>query len=328
MKPRAIVIDTDPGIDDAMAIAVALASPELEVVALTTTFGNHHVETTTANAQRVLDALGRPEVRVIPGAHRPLVRHGHAPATTVHGEDGLGDAGLPSPSRPPVAGVHAAVHLAELVRSRPGEITLVPIGPLTNLALALRLDPGIADLVAGVVVMGGAVRAPGNVTPVAEANIWNDPEAADIVLGASWPVTLLGLDVTRHLAADRSWLDGIGALDTPAARLVSDTAATYVDFHVATEGFDGIHCHDVATIVHLVRPDLVRTEPLAVRVVTTGLAAGQTIANVLGHRDPSWAERPAVEVALGVDGGAVLDLVRERLAVAPGTVPGTDHHQE
>jgi purine nucleosidase len=319
VRPRAVVIDTDPGIDDAMAIAVALASPELEVVALTTTFGNHELEVTTANAQRILDVLGRPDLPVVAGASRPLVRDGHGPATFVHGEDGLGDAGLPPPSRGPDAAIHAAVHIVELVRSRPGEITLVPIGPLTNLALAVRLDPGIADLVEGVVVMGGAVRTPGNVTPVAEANIWNDPEAADIVLGAPWPVTLLGLDVTRHLAADRSWLDAVGAIDSPAARLVADTAQVYVDFHIATESFDGIHCHDVATIVALLRPDLFRTESLAVRVATEGLAAGQTIANTPGHRDPEWSDRPAVDVGLGVDGPAVLDLVLERLAGVTGT---------
>jgi purine nucleosidase len=321
---RAVVIDTDPGIDDAMAIAVALASPELDVVALTTTFGNHHVEVTTANAVRILDALGRPDIPVVAGAHRPLVRDGHGPATFVHGQDGLGDAGLPPASREVDPTLHAAVHIVELLRSRPGEITLVPIGPLTNLALALRLDPGIADLAAGVVAMGGAVRSPGNVTPVAEANIWNDPEAADIVLGADWPVTLLGLDVTRHLAADRAWLDSLASLDTPGARLVADTAPVYVDFHVSTEDFEGIHCHDVATIVQLIAPEHFHTEPLAVRVEARGLAAGQTIANTPGHIDPSWADRPAVEVALGVDGPAVLDLVRERLGRVPRTV---DHRQ-
>ena len=324
MSTRSIVIDTDPGIDDAMAIAVALASPELDVVALTTTFGNHHVEVTTANAVRILDVLGRPDIPVVAGAPRPLTREGHGPATSVHGQDGLGDVDLPPPSREVDTARHAASHIVDLLRSRPGEITLVPIGPLTNLALALRLDPGIAELAAGVVVMGGAVRSPGNVTPVAEANIWNDPEAADIVLGAAWPVTLLGLDVTRHLAADRTWLDSLAPIDTPGARLVADTAPVYVDFHLATEGFDGIHCHDVATIVHLLAPELLHTEPLAVRVVTGGLAAGQTVANAPGHLDPSWVDRPPVDVALGVDATEVLELVRDRL----GRVPGTDDHRQ
>jgi inosine-uridine nucleoside N-ribohydrolase len=319
VSPRAVVIDTDPGIDDAMAIAVALASPELEVLALTTTFGNHDLVTTTANAQRVLDAMGRPEIPVIAGAHRPLVRGGHQPATSVHGLDGLGDADLPPPSRPPVAGLHAAQRIVDLVRERPGEITLVPIGPLTNLALALHLDPGIADQVAGVVAMGGAVRVPGNVTPAAEANIWNDPEAADLVLGADWPVTLLGLDVTAQLAADRGMLDRIDALGTPGAHLVSVTAPAYVDFHRVVEGFDGIHCHDVATIAHLLRPDLVRTETMAVRVASTGLAAGQTLGSATRIHDPEWGDRPGVQVGVGVDGPQLLDLVLERLARVPGT---------
>ena len=324
MKPRAIVIDTDPGIDDAMAIAVAMSSPELDVVALTTTFGNHDVEVTTANAQRILDLIGHPDVPVVAGAARPLVGESHGPATFVHGDDGLGDAGLPGPSRGPVAGAVAASHIVEVVRSRPHEITLVPIGPLTNLALALRLDPGIAELVEAVVVMGGAVATPGNVTPVAEANIWNDPEAADVVLGAGWPVTLLGLDVTHQLLADREWLDSLADVDTPAAHLVTATAPTYVEFHRVTDGLDGIHCHDVATIVHLLRPDLVRTRPMAVRVATEGLAAGQTIAAPVGHRDVRWGGRPAVDVGIEVDGPAVLDLVRARLATLPGSV----HHRE
>lgn len=324
MSPRSIVIDTDPGIDDAMAIAVAVASPELEVLALTTTFGNHDLATTTANAQRVLDALGRPDIPVVAGAHRPLVREGHRPATFVHGIDGLGDAALPPPSQPAEAGLHAAQHIVDLVRERPGEITLVPIGPLTNLALALHLDPGIADQVAGVVAMGGAVRVPGNVTPAAEANIWNDPEAADQVLGAGWPVTLLGLDVTARLGADRDMLDRIAALGTPGAHLVSVTAPVYVDFHLNTDGFDGIHCHDVATIAHLLRPDLVRTETMAVRVAGTGVATGQTLGSSARIHDPEWGDRPGVQVGVDVDAPQLLDLVVERLARIPGSGPAQE----
>lgn len=318
MSTRPILIDTDPGIDDAMAIAVALASPELELVGLTTTYGNHDLATTTANARRILDVLGAPDVPVVAGAHRPLVREGHQPATFVHGEDGLGDAGYPPPSRPPLQGVHAATWIVEQIRARPGELTLVPIGPLTNVALALHLDPGIVELVREVVIMGGAVRRPGNITPAAEANIWNDPHAADQVLGAGWPVRLLGLDVTSRLAADRAWLDQVAAVDSPAARLVADTAPTYVRFHLETEAFDGIHCHDVATIVHLVAPELFRREEMAVWVVTRGLAAGQTLGGSPDQRGAEWRGRPLVQVALDVDGPAVLDLVRERLAADTG----------
>lgn len=322
---RPVIIDTDPGIDDAMAIAVALAAPELDVLALTTTFGNHDLPVTTANAQRILDALGHPDVPVVPGADRPLLRPGHGPATVVHGDDALGDAGYPAPSRPPDTTQHAAVRIVEEVRRRPGEVTLVPIGPLTNVALALRLEPRLVDLVAGVVVMGGAARVPGNVTPTAEANIWNDPEAAEVVLGAGWPLTLVGLDVTHQVHADRAWIDGLDELDTPAARLVVDTAPTYVRFHQRTDGLDGIHCHDAAAVVHLLRPELFTTRPMAVRVVTEGFAAGTTVAaDRTGVPDAEWEARPRVDVALDVDAAGVLGTVRDLLAApSPGPGPGS-----
>lgn len=313
-SPRAIVLDTDPGIDDAMAIAVALASPEIEVLALTTVFGNHELDVTTGNARRILDHLGRDDVPVARGAAGPVAGSAHPPATFVHGHDGLGDCGYPPPSRPAEPGRTAAELIVDLARSRPGEITLVAIGPLTNLALARRIDPQIEDLVAGVVLMGGAVTVPGNVTPAAEANIWNDPTAADEVLGGRWPITLIGLDVTHQVHADRAWLSEVATVPTPAARLVADTAPTYVEFHRATDGVDGIHCHDAAAVVQLLRPDLFATRAMAVRVVTDGFAAGATVGTDRPvPADPSWAGRPTVDVAVGVDAPAVLGFVRERL---------------
>ncbi|MBK5224545.1 MAG: nucleoside hydrolase [Acidimicrobiia bacterium] len=312
---RPIIIDTDPGIDDAMAIAVALAAPELEVVALTTVFGNHSIEVTTANAQRILDALGDVDTPVVRGASGPLVRAPHDPATLVHGDDGLGDAGHPPPSRPPLDRRNAAQHLVDTVLDRPGSVTLVAIGPLTNLALALHLEPAIATAVAGVVMMGGAATVAGNVTPAAEANIWNDPEAADIVFGAGWPLTMIGLDVTHQVFAGRAWLDSVAQLGTPSADLVTATAPAYVRFHTETDGLDGMHCHDVAAIADVLRPDLFETEPMHVRVATQGFAAGDTIAtNRRVPSDENWDARPLVDVALGVDAGAVLGLVRDHLA--------------
>lgn len=321
---RRVIIDTDPGIDDAMAIAAALAAPELDVIALTTVFGNHHVDVTTENACRILDHLGGPEIPVVRGAHRPLVRLGHTPATFVHGDDGLGDAGLPSAIRHPEPRRRAAEFLVDQVLRAPGEITIVALGPLTNLALALHLEPAIATAVARVVVMGGAFRSPGNVTPAAEANIWNDPHAADQVLGADWPLTAIGLDVTHQLHADREWLDRMGGIDTPAARLVTATAPVYVRFHQETDGLDGIHCHDVATIVALLRPDLFRVEPCRVRVALEGLAAGETIlGTVAPGRDPVWDRRPLVDVALDVDAPAAMAVVWDLLVTDPSDTPST-----
>jgi purine nucleosidase len=311
--PRRVVIDTDPGIDDAMAIAAAVAAPEIELLALTTVFGNHRLAVTTANAMRVLDHLSAHEVPVIAGADRPLLRPIGSPATFVHGDDGLGDIGLPAPSRTPVPDRRAAEHLVQLARSSDGELTVVTIGPLTNLALALRLEPDLVGWVDQVVTMGGAAFVAGNVTPAAEANVWNDPEAAEIVLGSGLPITMIGLDVTHQVLADREWLDRCAQLGTAAGDLVHRTAPTYMDFHRRTDGLDGIHCHDVATIAYLLWPDLFETRPLPVRVATSGVAVGATVVAARrehgGDADPEWLARPLVEVATAVDAPAVLDLV-------------------
>lgn len=317
---RPVVIDTDPGIDDAMAVAVALASPELEVVGLTSVFGNHGIDVTTANAQRVLDAVGRPEVPVVRGAAGPLVRPYAGPAAFVHGDDGLGDAGLPGPSTSPRARRWAAEWIATTVLDRPGEVTLVALGPLTNLALALHLAPEITGAVAGVVAMGGAAHVPGNVTPVAEANIWNDPEAADQVLGADWPVTLIGLDVTEQLLADTAWLRSLDDEPAPGARLVAATAPRYEDYHREADRVAGIHCHDVAPIARLVDPDAFTVSRHRVRVATDGVSVGQTVvARRRDHAD-DWTGRPPQDVAVDVDAERVLDLVRARLVAPP--IPG------
>lgn len=308
MDPRRpIVIDTDPGIDDAMAIAVALASPELEVLALTTVHGNHEVEVTTANALRVLDLLGRTDVPVVAGAGQPIGRPSTPPATFVHGEDALGDVGYPPPSRAVEPDRDAAEFIVDAVTSRPGEVTLVPIGPLTNLALALGLEPRLVDLVDRVVVMGGAARVPGNITPTAEANIWSDPEAAEVVFAAGWPVTMIGLDVTHQVTASRRWIDALAGAGTAAAQMVVDTAPTYLRFHQRTDGLDGIHCHDAAAIAWLLRPDLFTTEPLPVEVSTDGGTDGATTV------DGPSPGRPRVDVAVGVDADAVLALLDSRL---------------
>jgi purine nucleosidase len=315
---RRVVIDTDPGIDDAMAIAVAAVAPQIDLVALTTVFGNHRLEVTTANAIRVLDFLGVDDVPVVAGADRPLMRPIGPPATFVHGDDALGDIGLPGPSRTPLSDARAAVQLIDLARATPGEVTLLTIGPLTNLALAVRLEPELVTLLDEVVVMGGAAFVGGNVTPAAEANIWNDPEAAEIVLGAGFPLTMIGLDVTHEILADVEWLDRCGRLGTRAGDLVHRTAPTYVDFHRRTDGLDGIHCHDVATVAYLLRPELFETRSLPVRVATSGVAAGATVVasrrNDGGEVDPGWRDRPPIEVATQVDAAAVLDFVFAELS--------------
>ncbi|QGG96208.1 nucleoside hydrolase [Actinomarinicola tropica] len=307
MTPRPVIIDTDPGIDDAMAIAVALASPELDVLALTTVHGNHEVDVTTANALRILDLLERADVPVVAGAGGPIGRPSTPPATFVHGDDALGDVGYPPSTRSAVRDVDAATFIVDTVRARPGEVTLVPIGPLTNLALALEIEPRLAQLVDRVVVMGGAARVPGNITPTAEANIWSDPEAAEVVFGAGWPITMIGLDVTHQVTATTAWIDALTGAGTPAARIVVETAPVYLRFHRDTDGLEGIHCHDAAAVAWMLRPDLFTTEALPVVVSTGDGTDGATVV------DGAPRGRPLVDVAVGVDADAVLALLDERL---------------
>src|SRR5262245_5631390 len=203
--PKKIIIDTDPGVDDSMAILFAFNSPELEIVGLTAIFGNVHTDLGTQNALRLVEFAGHPTVPVAHGADVPLVIPLEYVADFVHGADGMGNTNPPPPQGHPVD-KPAAQFIAEMVMAHPGEITLVPVGPLTNLALALALEPRLVDQVAGVVLMGGAATVNGNVTPAAEANIIHDPHAADVVFTAGWPVTMAGLDVTMKTIMTEEFL--------------------------------------------------------------------------------------------------------------------------
>ena len=184
---RKILIDTDPGIDDAMAIFYALESPELEVVGLTTVFGNAHTDVTTRNALSLLEIAERTDIPVAAGAVKPLAMEYRGPVAFVHGPDGQGGVDLPPPTTAPVD-ADAAHFIIDTVMSSPGEITLVPLGPLTNIALAMLIEPRLTENVAEIVLMGGAAFVGGNASPAGEANILNDPEAADIVFGADCPI--------------------------------------------------------------------------------------------------------------------------------------------
>lgn len=309
--PRPIIIDTDPGIDDAMAIFFALRHPGLDVVGLTTIFGNVTTELATANALRLLDIAGRPDIPVAPGAADPLCVPYSGPVAFVHGDDGQGNVGLPPSERSALA-TTAAQFIVEQVMSRPGEITLVPVGPLTNLALALRLEPRIAEHVREVVLMGGNALGLGNATPAAEANIRNDPEAADIVFGAAWPVTMVGLDVTHKVFMDDAHLAEYGRIDHPTAQHVAAIVPFYRDFYGSRVGIDGIYVHDSSAIAYVLAPELFRTERWPIRVdCTDGISRGKTwpaLGDTDEHRLAAWHGRPKVNVCVDVDGPAVVAL--------------------
>lgn len=309
--PESILIDTDPGIDDFMAILFALKSPELDVLALTTVYGNHYVEITTRNALRLLELAGRDDIPVARGAYSPLVREFEDPATSVHGDDGLGDAGLTDEPESAAAHTRAAQFIVEAIMSRPGQITLVPIGPLTNIAMALKLEPRLVKATKQVVLMGGTAFAPGNVSPVAEANIFNDPEAAALVFGAGWDVVMVGLDVTMPVVMDSKYIGELAASKTPYAELIARVVPHYQAFHTAAYQTNGaLHTHDPTAIAYLIRPDLFKTIRRRVRVDTLSYATGQTIVD----RSGKWYDGAETTICTEVDAQGVLDLFKERIA--------------
>ena len=299
-----------------MAIFMALASPELDVVGLTTIFGNAATVDTTRNARVLLDAAGRTDIPVAQGAADSLTNRYVGPVPWVHGHNGLGDAPISAASTPPVA-APAHEFLYSMAAASPGAITLLAVGPLTNLALLLQQHPDAVDLFAEVVVMGGNALVPGNATPVAEANINNDPEAADMVFGASWHVTMVGLDVTHKTNLSGAAIDRISAVDTPTAALLGAALPLYRNFFETRNHVDGIFVHDPSAVAYLLDPDAYTTEQWPLRVETESFSRGKTWPN-MGDTDdsapPAWRGRPAVNVCTDVDAPWVLRLVEERLS--------------
>lgn len=312
---RKLLIDTDPGVDDLMAIYTALASPELEVVGLTTVFGNAATPVTTQNALTLLDVAGREDIPVAAGELHPLATDYLGPVPQVHGHNGLGDAPLVASSRSPIDAT-AAEFIHATLADDPGKVTLLTLGPLTNVAVALQNHPEITDLVAEVVVMGGNALVPGNATPSAEANINNDPEAADLVFGAGWNVTMVGLDVTHQVVLSGEALDRISAGASSTAKLMGDAIPVYREFFEATNGTDGIYVHDPSTVAYLLMPDAFSTNPWPLRVETESFSRGKTWPNLENTDEATpaaWQGRPRVQVCTGVDAPRVTAFVEERL---------------
>lgn len=314
IMPKQIIIDTDPGVDDAMAILFALQSPELEVVGLTTVFGNVYTPQATQNALRLAELAGRSDIPVAHGAELPLAVPLSYVADFVHGSDGLGNVNPPPPQGRPLD-MTAAQFIVETVMANPGNITLVPVGPLTNIALALALEPRIAENVAGVVLMGGAATVNGNVNPAAEANIIHDPHAADVVLTAAWPVTMVGLDVTMQTIMTDDYLGSLKASGSKMAEFIYDISRFYRDFHYQSFALEGMHTHDPSAIACVIDPTLFVTEGGSVRVITEGLALGQTLMDRRRHwyEPHAWSDRPLVNVCLAVDSERLLTLFKKRI---------------
>ena len=307
-SPRLVILDTDPGIDDAMAILLALRSPALSVLGITTVFGNADIDVATANALRLVELTGR-AVPVARGAASPLVVPKAKAPDFVHGADGLGNIGAPPPTGR-VIDASAAEFIVATARRHPGEVTLVPVGRLTNLAIALALEPRLPALVKEVILMGGSASAGGNVTPVAEANIWGDPHAADAVFAAPWKVTMVGLDVTQRVLLDDVRLERMAARDPRVGGFVYRISRFYKRFHEQTGVTGGFYVHDPSAVAYAIDPSLFSTEKARVRVVTEGIASGQTIA-ASGPRGSEWEAtrgRPEVNVCRAVDAERLLRL--------------------
>ncbi len=306
-KRRKVIIDCDPGIDDAIALIAALESPELEIIGITTVFGNVETSRATGNAMRILDITGR-NIPVYEGADRPLYAEPPVPPDYVHGKDGLGNVGYPESAKTPES-ITAATFIADAVRNNPNQITVLTLGPLTNLALAAKLEPNLAKLVNQVVVMGGAVSVPGNVTPVAEANIKGDPHAADIVFTLPMNVTMIGLDVTTKVIINEQHLSQIKADSRAYGDFIYNISRFYLDFY-RSSGVNGMYAHDPTAVAYLLKPELFTTVHAPVRVVTSGIAIGETIMahNTFTANQDAWNEQPEVKVATGVDSARILKL--------------------
>jgi len=313
-SPRVkVLIDADTGIDDAMAILFALRSPALEVVGITSVFGNTTLQNATANALRLVELAGA-SVPVARGAAAPLVKEPRPPAAFVHGADGLGEKAGPPPSGSAIEN-SAAEFIVAMARRHPGEITLVPVGPLTNIALALALEPRLPQLVKQVVLMGGAARVPGNVSPVAEANISSDPHAADIVFRTPWPVVMVGLDVTTAVRMPDEVLRRIADANPKLGTFIFAISRFYKHFYESHGVTGGFYVHDPSAVAYVIDPGLFETELARVRVDSEGLGAGQTIATFGTPPEfwTAWHEAPEVRVCRTVDAARFLRLYEATL---------------
>ena len=308
--PRKIIIDTDPGQDDAFAILLALASPELEVLGITAVAGNVPLALTERNARIICELAGRADVPVFAGCDRPLQRQ-LVTAEHVHGKTGLDGPAMEEPTMA-LQAQHAVDFLIETLRREPaGTVTLCPLGPLTNIATAFQKAPDIVGRVAEIVLMGGAYFEVGNITPAAEFNIFVDPEAAAIVFGAGVPLVVMPLDVTHKVLTTRARVERIRALGSRVGQVAAEWADFFERFDVAKYGSEGGPLHDPCVVAYLLKPDLFSGRLINVEIETQSeLTLGMTVADWWGVTD-----RKANAYFVGdVDAQGFFDLLTERLA--------------
>ena len=308
MTPKRIIIDTDPGIDDSLAILLALASPEIQLEGLTVVHGNCSTEQGVTNALSVLELAGANHIPVAHGCDLPLVQPSLlAPET--HGNKGLGYAQLPGPQSRPIV-QKGCDFLIEKIMSNPGEITLVAVGPLTNVALAIRQEPRIVGAVKEVFIMGGAMRHEGNTTPLAEFNTYVDPHAAHIVYHSGLPITLTPLDVTYQCILLSEDVARLQEIKSPIPGFIADATQFYMEFHDEYQGIQGCVINDPLTLALTFTPDLCNYEEYYVDVdISGGVSMGKTFADFY-----KMTGKPAnMKVALSVRPRDFIDLFVERM---------------
>jgi inosine-uridine nucleoside N-ribohydrolase len=305
-KKRKIILDCDPGHDDAIAILLAAGNPTIELVGITTVAGNAEVEKTTNNALKVCEIAGIYDIPVLKGSGQPLVRKRET-APDIHGDSGMDGPVLPEPTRT-VEEEHAVDFIIRKLMESDGDITLVPTGPLTNIAMAMRREPAILSKIQEIVIMGGGTF--GNWTPAAEFNIYIDAEAAKVVYESGVPITMMGLDLTHQALATEEVTERIAAIENPAAKFVSDLLVFFRKTYLEVFGFEHPPVHDVCCVAYCIDPSVVEAKKLRVDVETKGeLTYGMTLVDVHGVT----GLEPNVNVAMKLDHAKFWDMVIEAL---------------
>ncbi|XP_043702134.1 uridine nucleosidase 1-like isoform X2 [Telopea speciosissima] len=314
-KPEKIIIDTDPGIDDSMAIFMAFQTPEVEVLGLTTIFGNVSTAGATRNALLLCELAGCPGIPVAEGSSEPLKGGIPSVADFVHGPDGLGNVSLPPPKEKKIE-KSATEFLVDKVSEYPGEVSILALGPLTNLALAIKRDSSFASKVKRLVILGGAFFALGNVNPAAEANIYGDPEAADIVFTSGANIIVVGINITTQVKLTDEDLSELRDSKGRNSHFLGELCKFYRDWHVKSDGVCGIFPHDPVSFVALVRPDLFTFKEGVVRVETQGICAGHTLMDQglkKWNSNNPWSGYAPVSVAWTIDVEGVVMYIKELL---------------
>lgn len=325
MAPKKVIIDTDPGVDDAMAIVLLFNSPEVEVIGLTTVFGNVPTKISTQNALYLCELAGRKDIPVAMGEESTVKgEFKDGGADFVHGTDGLGNTGPAHPTTKPIER-SGPQFLVDTCREHPGEVTVIALGPLTNLAKAVQLDPKFAENVAEIVTLGGAFFVNGNVDPACEANIWNDAEAADIVFTCGAKQKVVGINITHQVFLTEKDLEDLRDTKATFGKFLHNISQFYMKYHKESYNMNAVYLHDPTACMAAIDPSLFTYSTGVVRVSCEGITRGMTVLNNTKkrwHGPNAWVGFKPIEVAMTVDADKVAKIVKERLSLPLGHANG------